>query len=164
MTPPSLWKSLWEEDETRRFYLSAILTNPLEDLHSINTHGHILTGTKRVWKNVPGISFLKRLPPDMYRFMRTAWTNGIKSAVAVSLLKHYKCCMWKPSHEVPCARRLLVVESSASIVYAMLDGTHLRQPETKRSEDKDGVHHILIECPPKTNGNWKPPIVNVEAF
>lgn len=164
MTPPSLWTSLREEDETRCFYPGAILTNPLEDLHSINTHGHILTGTKRVWRNVPGISFLKRLPPDMYRFMRTAWTNGIKSAVAVSLLKHCKCCMWKRSHEVPCARLPLRVESSTSIVYSMLDGRHLRQPETKRSEDKDGEHHVLIEHPPKTNGNWKPPIVSVEAF
>ncbi len=59
---------------------------------------------------------------------------------------------------------LLEVESSTPIVYAVFDRTHLQEPETKRSEDKDGERRALIERPPKTIGNWKPPIVSMEAF
>jgi len=48
---------------------------------------------------------------------------------------------------------LLEVESSMSIVYSVLDRMHLQEPETKRSEDKDSERRVLIERPPKTNGN-----------
>lgn len=48
---------------------------------------------------------------------------------------------------------LLEVESSTPIVYAVFDRTHLQEPETKRSEDKDGERRALIERPPKTIGN-----------